>query len=337
MAVVEYYFWKSYYPGATLEDSGKNWSDSRNYIDRNITMNRYHFAMTYFNMSDIDVENPENSDIDSPRISVKNEHDVGGPLNEGDDINDYPQYLPPVGSFFRPSNAGGTDFDFGQYVRITSSTTFRVGYQFQEGDGIHTFDSYRVNIYCTNLDIYSSVLTKGRSRYSHNSLDSNEYPKNEFRDEYQGVFYYEYLGSGNFGIDSITYSSNNLVENSYINVILHRSRPYDSVSGCYVYADIEVSYDGRTWTRVSGREQIRNSSITFRNVHIPEGATSFQARYKHPDPYGYVYGPLLTVQKASTIFAGINGAVRGVIPYPCVANTIRSNIVTKYAVNGVIR
>lgn len=337
MAVVEYYFWKSYYPGATLEDTGRNWSDSRNYIDRSISMNDYYFSMTYFNMSDIDVENPKDSDINDPAISIKNEHKVGGPLYEGDDINDYPQYLPPVGSFFSPGNAAGTGLSFSDYVRITSRTTFRVGYQFQEGDGVHTFDSYRVNLYCTNLDIYSPVLTKGRSRYSHNSINSNEYPKNEFRDEYQGVFYYEYLGSGNYGIDSITYSSNNLVENSHVNVTLHRSRPYDSVSGGYVYANIEVSYDGRTWTSVSGIEQIRNNSITFRNVHIPEGATSFQARYKHPDPYGYVYGPLLTVQKASTIFAGINGSVRGVIPYPCVNGSIRSNVETKKCVNGVIR
>ena len=333
MAVVEYYFWKSYYPGATLEDSGKNWSDSRNYIHRSISMNDYRFGMTYFNMSDIDVENPKDSDINDPMISIKNEHIVGGFLYEGDDINDYPQYLPPVGSFFSPGNvAGASDLHFGDYVRITSSTTFRVRYRFQEGDGIHTFDSYQVNLYCTNLDIYSPVLTKGRSRYTHSSTDPNEYPKDEFRNENQGVFYYEYFDSGNFGIDSITYSSNNLVENSYINVILHRSRPYGYVSGGYVYANIEVSYDGRTWTRVSDTEQIRNNSITFRNVYIPEGATSFQARYKHPDPYGYVYGPLLTVQKASTVFAG-----SGVIPYPCVNGSIRSNTEVKKCINGIIR
>ena len=75
MAVVEYYFWKSYYPGATLEDSGRNWSSTSNYIHRNTNQSGdYIFGISYFDISDIDVQNPESVDLDRVIVSIKNTH-----------------------------------------------------------------------------------------------------------------------------------------------------------------------------------------------------------------------------------------------------------------------
>ena len=149
----------------------------------------------------------------------------------------------------------------------------------------------------------------------------------EFYSNY--VIYYQYKGLDDIDPNGCNYTPSNPKAGQFVTINVDRGTGTGLIPRNSITNIVEYSIDnGRTWQE--GWQ-----------INIPSDATNFQGRvhtkyggYTSPN---YYYGPKLTLEPASTIYTSYNGAIRTLTPYPCVANTIRSNMVTKYAVSGVIR
>ena len=204
-------------------------------------------------------------------------------------------------------------------------------------------DHYDYTVYVTNVYWIEGYLSED-SRYPDEWIGrlmpgtyrgnrvSDRKPSNtsdqaEFYSNY--VVYYQYKGSDDIDPNSCNYTPSNPKAGQFVTINVDRGTGTGLIPRNSITNIVEYNIDnGRTWQE--GWQ-----------INIPSDATNFQGRvhakyggYTSPN---YYYGPKLTLEPASTIYVSYNGAIRTLTPYPCVANSIRSNIQTKYMVNGVIR
>lgn len=164
-------------------------------------------------------------------------------------------------------------------------------------------------------------------------IDAQTYRPNNTTDQLRWYstycVYSKYQGVDDIDPVGCNYTPPNPKAGEFVTINVDRGTGTGIIERNSITNILEYSIDnGKTWTE--GWQ-----------INLPTNATNFQGRVRtkwgsFTSPNWY-YGPKVTLEPASTIYTSQTGTIRPLTPYPCVANTIRSNIVTKYAVSGVIR
>ena len=297
----------------------------------------YTYTITYYTYSNF------NTDFEvDPKTGKVNTSRLDGPYTKSINV-----------SSSKSDDAIIFDPDISVFIVSSSNNPrFPSPWNMHHDSGYSIYSDYGTEIQLEYSSIYTSVYHKTAIRYNFEQLEYVAYNEKQYMSRYY-TSNRRYGSLNSIGIDdegyiifagnsihtdnidpySISYP-NTFKSGDQINITISpRSSRY---GGTFYYQYQYSPNSGSTWIDI---ENTTDTSILFTT---PTDLTSFIARVKVSDTWGFtsndwITGNLVSVTPSSTIYTSYNGAIRTLTPYPCVANSIRSNIQTKYMVNGVIR